>query len=501
MPVFFKSDKFLSVLLTVFFFCLLPFFYMHQSVLTIDTGREFYMAERLLHDEVLYKDIFNIYGALPYMVNSFLFMIFGIKLKTLYIAGTAVSWITVMLIYFISREFLNKKLSFLIGLTTMTSLVFGVLSYNTIMPYAYAITYALAGFLASVFLLIRYIKSENKALAYGACIAAGFSFACKYEFLPYIFVMAYALKGAGIKTGVRCFCYTLFLPALSFSLLLLKGLSISDIKTTAMLLNKMVHAPSMTIFYKSLGIYPDIKSIINLAVHNEIFATFAFLPIINAVLFLKNIKNTVKNKSLFIFLLCSFSACFKCFFYMNVNHYGIYVFPICLIAFAVLSEKFLKQLLTLILIASVFLFGTYNFNILKDKTYPLKSAKGEIYTFVKDGKPIKTAVDYIERNSREDDTVLVIPEGAIINFLSGRKSMNMYHSLIPLYYEDVFGEEKIVSDFLKNEPEIVVILNQNTGEYGKIRFGEDYGNALAEIIIRDYEAKYTDNFVNIFKKK
>ena len=36
----------------------------------IDSGREFYIPVRMLGGEVLYKDIFNIYGALSYQINA-----------------------------------------------------------------------------------------------------------------------------------------------------------------------------------------------------------------------------------------------------------------------------------------------------------------------------------------------------------------------------------------------------------------------------------------------
>ena len=59
---FFKSDKGIIIFLIVIFFAVLPFFFLHQGLLLIDTGREFYIPSQILKGGVLYKDIFNIYG-------------------------------------------------------------------------------------------------------------------------------------------------------------------------------------------------------------------------------------------------------------------------------------------------------------------------------------------------------------------------------------------------------------------------------------------------------
>ena len=87
MPDFFKSDKGIIFYLVLLFIILLPFFYFKQGLLLIDTGREFYIPQQMLDGNVLYKDIYNIYGALSYQFNAVLMAIFGQKLNVLYNAG------------------------------------------------------------------------------------------------------------------------------------------------------------------------------------------------------------------------------------------------------------------------------------------------------------------------------------------------------------------------------------------------------------------------------
>jgi predicted membrane-bound mannosyltransferase len=109
MEKFLKSNWGIPILITILFFCILPVFFLHQGFLLIDTGREFYIPQQMLNGEVLYKDIFNIYGPLSYQINAILFAIFGIKINTLYLFGILNSYLIVLLSFLISREFLKES--------------------------------------------------------------------------------------------------------------------------------------------------------------------------------------------------------------------------------------------------------------------------------------------------------------------------------------------------------------------------------------------------------
>jgi len=77
MEKFRKSEYFPLTLLALVFVLFIPFFWLHQGILTIDTGRELYIPSRILSGELLYKDILNIYGALAYQINALLFAFSG----------------------------------------------------------------------------------------------------------------------------------------------------------------------------------------------------------------------------------------------------------------------------------------------------------------------------------------------------------------------------------------------------------------------------------------
>jgi hypothetical protein len=87
--------------------------------------------------------------------------------------------------------------------------------------------------------------------------------------------------------------------------------------------------------------------------------------------------------------------------------------------------------------------------------------------------------------------VAVLPEGAMINYLSRR--VNPTHHLVwvpPLMA--VFGQTNMIADFEKNSPDYVLILARSASEFGVRFFGYDprYGMELKRWIEGHYDRVY-----------
>ncbi len=504
MSVFFKSDGRIISLITAVFAALTPVFFLRQGLLLIDTGREFYIPMFMRQGGVLYKDIYNIYGTLSYQINSFLFSIFGEHINVLYFAGIVNSLIIVISCYLISREFLEKNLSFLISILIMSALVFRTFLYNSVLTYSFAIVYALSAFLLSVLFLIKYLKSGNKNSAYLSCLFAGISISSKYEFTLYIFVLAASLisaKKLGMPDLLKAAGAFACVPVLSYGVLLLQGFNLSDLKITYNLFQNLINAPLLKLFFGYFGVFPSVKGLMLLIFTNKIFAVFALLPILSIIMFINQIKEIYKNKPLFVFLLCSFSACAKNFFYLNVNHMGVFLFPISAIAAVILLKKYLNKFLSAIICFCIFIFAADDFASLKYKNYLLETPKGSIYTYKKDGEPIKYSLDFILNNTNKNDRVVILPEGSFINFASGRKGDLFYYNLSPLFYNDVFKPKNVISHFEENMPEYFILLPIDNSEYGSAFFGIDYAGDFYEIIVNNCNLIEEKNNIKIFKRK
>lgn len=484
-----KKDIIIILFLVLIFLCILPFFYLHQGLLLIDTGREFYIPQQILNGGVLYKDIFNIYGAFSYQFNALLFFIFGQKFSTLAIMGVLNSFLIIVTLYLLSREFLNKTISFLFSLFIMFALVFQTFLYNSNLTYSFAIVYALSSFLLSVLFLIKHIKTQKYIYIYLAFFFAGVSIANKYEFIFYIFILMYVLKGLGFKSILKSISCFVIIPFISYSILFFQGLNLNDVKNSIDLINKLINSEILKQFFLNIGI--SVKN-------NGIYGIFAILPILNVILLYINRKEIIKNKALLIFILCSILACAKSIFSMNINHMGVFLLPICFLTFLTIIKQ--EKLMPLLLIGIILIFAIDDFISLKDKNYLLETNKGNIFTYKKDGYPIKQISDYIKNNTNENNKVLILPEGAIINFITDRSGNNKYYNLSPLFYYDVFGEEQILNDFKQNMPDYIVILPIDNSEYGYKFFGKDYGQTLYNFIDENYKLAENLNGIKIFLK-
>lgn len=511
MSNFLKSDKGIILLLLILFFCFLPFFFLKQGLLLIDTGRELYLSQQVAQGGILYKDILNIYGPFAYQLNAILFNIFGEKLVIPYIAGIINSIIIVITLYLISREFLNKKTSFLLSILTMFSLVFTTFLFNSNITYSYGIVYALSSVLLSILFLTKYIKNSEVKFVYLSCFFAGLSVANKYEFILYPIVLFFVFsltKTLKIKQKLIALLSFFLMPVVCFSTLFLAGLTISDLKNAIETMIKLGTSENIKFFYSNFGNFFDSIMLKKIIYRNPLIGVLGFLPIINIVLFCSQIKKFIKDKAIFIFCIASFLCTIKFLLFLNIAHMGAFLFPLCMLTTLVLIKNFETkiQYKYLILICLIFIFAAKDFSSLKDKSFQLITHKGNINTYFKDGKIIKETYNYLIRNTKETDKVVILPEGAIINFLSDRKTDNLYHNLVPLYYIDTFGEEKVLNNFKENPADYYIILPISTTEYGSKNFcdyAENFCNMINEeyYVVDEFFISNKGNYIPIYKRK
>ena len=104
---------------------------------------------------------------------------------------------------------------------------------------------------------------------------------------------------------------------------------------------------------------------------------------------------------------------------------------------------------------------------------------------------VEKALDWLDKNAPPDATLAVLPEGAMINYLSRR--VNPTTSLVwvpPLMA--VFGETNMTGAFEKNRPDYVVVIVRNASEFGVRAFGYDphYGMELMRWVNEHYDRVY-----------
>ncbi|MGN0014229.1 MAG: hypothetical protein ACI37T_02285 [Candidatus Gastranaerophilaceae bacterium] len=544
----------------------------------IDTGRELYIPYRMLNGEVLYKDIFNIYGPLSYQLNTLAYKIFGVKIHSLRIFGILNLMLLISSVWLILKEFFNKygKITNFSknGLPQRVFMTFCVLTicstsiFNYILPYSFAMTYGLCFFVLSLLFFIKFSKTDMSKYAYLACIFAGGAFCCKYEFTGYlIFLLIYILLCKKIETKNVLFSILMLvlIPFISFGSLFLQGMSFNDLAKTSEIMKIMANTYAIKYLYTNFtGTYFNLKvfgicfakTLMLAAIGTILYfaqkicktdkfltvivylfaiigtvyvgtAGFSLFAIINALLFFIYFKKIYQNKPVFIYMLSAILLSLKTFFAVNIETYGIYTLPFLIFSIYVFLENIdfskneetkmnIKNSFTFIIFVLICLF------VVTSSVQGLKKVKGyiglehvkninyyeiitkTIYTYPYISEPLNKAIEYIEKNTKLTDKVVVLPETQFLNFVTKRPADNLYDSLTPMYFE-TFGEDNIIEHFEETKPEYFIINNRNTADYGKKYICDDYGKQFCIFVNDNYEKVETfgENLyiLQIFKRK
>lgn len=515
----------------------------HYSNILFDVGRETYYPQRILEGKVLYKDLFNIYGPFSYLWNAFLYKIFGINLRALYISGAICSLAIVSGVYLIAKRFLNTSLSFAIGLFTIVTGVCANHLFNYTFPYSWAMLYGTVGFLYSVYFLIKYKDNENPHFLYMAGLLAGFATANKYDFIIYsIFLFCVSIFTKNKKYILNFITSFMVFPILSFGILFLQGLRIEDLIVAMQEIQKLMNTKTLEYFYTNQGViftptvipvwfknflttgiplglmmlsyrfYEKIKivSIVLITIFALVGykllspALFAFLtPLLFLVSILgyKKIKN---NLPLMLVIISAIGASFKTFWGLTPMSYGCYYTPIVLIAFfgvmfTFINEKYQKIAAIFLTVVSVSFLNVYLFKR-TTTTGKIASPHGTIYTYKQNADNINNILSILNNDENVNSTALIYPEGMIINFLSKNniKSDDYYNSLLPLYLESM-GEEKFQKVLDEKNPKFIILTSQNTSDYYFNHICTNYAFNFCNQVEQEYQQEATFNGDIAFK--
>ena len=546
MEKFLKENKFL---ITLWILCIAGLFIFvgHFSGILIDFGREIYYPEQILNGKVLYKDLFNIYGPLAYQFNAILYKIFGIKLSTLYGAGIFTSLLTVSGIYLVAQKFLSKFLSFCIGIFTIAVGVTATSIFNFHFPYSWAVMYGLTAFLYSLYFLLKYWDEKDVKNLCLSAFLAGIAITCKYDFLLYaLVVLAISTKEKNWKALI-CFAVA---PILSFGTLFLQGLRVDSLVNSLSTTSLMAKSKTLTYFYQNSGIYFNPKviltdlvlfikfaipfgtilfgsylfdkkkvnsislSLIGLALFLLMFnvkLAFGFLPILLMMLFVAELVKSKFEKKydirIIILMLSAIAVCAKVFWVMLLGSYGNYYISIALVALFAIVFKYLPkrfEKVTGIYVLAMSLIIIFSNSVaLKFENYKVSTPIGTMHTSRTFAESSNQLIEFIDQNTKQDDKIVIFPEGMTINFLTKRSSDDYYNSLLPLYTE-TFGEEKIINHYKENMPEYVIFNNLDMKDYYFRFICQDYALGFCGFVQNNYELETVignDFRYLIFKRK
>ena len=516
------------ILIVSIVFCVC-FFNNHCNLIT-DFGREVLIPVEILNGQVLYKDILNIYGPLSYYINALAVFLFGKNLNTFFITGSLNCIIFSLLIYKIGTKFFDKKLSLFSSLLISVYCMYGFGLYDFQHPYTYAVTYGLTFGTASVFYFIKYFETKFSSDLYFAALSAGLSACCKVEFMPFLllYILILFIYECPIKK-IFGFLLFLLLPFSVFCIPVVQGMTFEDVKYAAEIVMKEVSVPSVVNFsrltgsYFSLGHFLNgvLSSFVSFVIFGVLFllfkklsdkkilfivisapfylaclilfsgGEFAVLPIIIFCAFILFALRKSEPKYLILFggaLVCASKTLFS----LNLTGYGTYTLPLLLLSLIVLlnvkpqTEQFIKFIVVFLifvkLVPIIFLYQEYNF--------PVKTDKGTIRTSKIWAEGISEYINFVKSSTGKDDEILHLQEGALLNFLTDRKTDMLFYAL-NLPYIETYGIQAVINEI--NKFKYITVING----FGSYYFGsvnmylpDNQNNLISDFIKNNYTPVY-----------
>lgn len=118
------------------------------------------------------------------------------------------------------------------------------------------------------------------------------------------------------------------------------------------------------------------------------------------------------------------------------------------------------------------------------KQVPVGSA-GNAFISDQRGILVNEAVHLIQQAGSPGDTLTVLPEGVMVNFLARRTSPSPYLAYTPEMIAG-FGEEAMLAPLRRAPPDLVLLVSRDSSEYGARTFGKDYALATLRWITEHY---------------
>ena len=237
---------------------------------------------------------------------------------------------------------------------------------------------------------------------------------------------------------------------------------------------------------------------------NPFFKALRPLPFILIFILVKRIYSWIKTKDNEIceeigWVLFSLILLVKIFLNVNFYDYGFYLaFPgtaiLILILLKYLPEIIKKRggdpvvfktgmVFILLALTSYHLYLTGFYLSQKDTRFgygpdALMIEKGEAFV-------AEQLEEFIDKNLKENEPFLVIPEGVMLNYLFRRPCPIPFYNFMPPELI-MFGEENIINALKEKRPRFVILLPKYMPEYGVEAFGVGYAEKLQKWIKNNY---------------
>ncbi len=207
----------------------------------------------------------------------------------------------------------------------------------------------------------------------------------------------------------------------------------------------------------------------------------------------------------FLFTVWSFFSFFmlaKMILNARIHHYGFYLgMPATLLVWATLLwylprlkkgeiNWIFQGAAYIALVSMTMSLGLLSLHFYQQKDVVVGRGQDAIVTYNAEtstkGPATQAALQWLEENAAKDATLLTLPEGTILNYLSRRVRPSPYTFIITEVL--AYGEDTILKSFQDGRPDYVMLIDRDTTEFGVGPFGQDplYGEKVMAWIRQSY---------------
>lgn len=126
-----------------------------------------------------------------------------------------------------------------------------------------------------------------------------------------------------------------------------------------------------------------------------------------------------------------------------------------------------------------------NADLFAKKTYQVGTGSDTILADER-GRFAGEVLGELARRARPSDTLAVLPEGAMLNYLSRHRNSTPYPILMPTEMT-MFGEDRLLAAFRAQPPDYIALVHRDTSEFGVPFFGRDYARRINSWITDAYD--------------
>jgi hypothetical protein len=501
-----------------------------------DFGKEIYLAWRLSLGERLYTDVAYHLGPLSPYLNAMVFRVFSPTLLTLELFNLAICTAILVLMYRLIEKVAGRLAAVVASVTFVTLFAFThftpIADYNYICPYDHAHTHGILLGLIGMTAADRFNRTGKQRWVFVSGLAVGLAFLTRTE----LFLAA----AAGAAT-ILCLPRRFRSPAV-----FLVGFLIPILITWVCLGWRAVEGSWPVVLDRSVAANPfyrdsmgtlDIKGSLlrmirwtgwwglillpplaiprrwNIAVciWGALIALFigkfqdpaeAFAPLplalVGCAILLKwrSAETKPLAAGLIVFALVLLA---KIILNARIYHYGfVLAMPATLLVVAVgvgwASPGVRAAMLGAIgvVIAGYLHLG---FQLIAQQTYTVGEGANQFRADAR-GAMLEDTLQALRLKKSANQTLAVMPEGAMLNFLAEMPNSTPYWSFNPPYsffapgQAEATGEQKIVLALQARPPDWVVLVPENLTDFGTPFFGKDYGLRIYAFVRKHYHAEY-----------